>query len=103
MGGIAPLADQALVQIAALYKIEETIRGQSAEARLKVRQMRSRPLLDQFKSWLEKTLPLVPGSSNMAKAIRYALRHWDGLILFAGDGRIEMDTNTVERAIRPLL
>jgi transposase len=38
----------------------------------------------------------------MAEAIRYALRHWDGLILFAGDGRIEMDTNTVERAIRPI-
>ena len=38
----------------------------------------------------------------MAKAIRYAFHHWDGLILFANDGRIEMDTNTVERSIRPL-
>jgi transposase len=38
----------------------------------------------------------------MAEPIRYALRHWDGLILFAEDGRIEMDTNTVERAIRPI-
>ena len=48
------------------------------------------------------TLSLVPGSSKMAKAIRYAFHHWDGLILFANDGRIEMDTNTVERSIRPL-
>jgi transposase len=102
VGGNAPLADAALVQIAALYKIEESIRAQSAEARRKVRQAKSRPLLDQFKSWLDKTLPLVPGGSKMAKAIRYALHHWDGLILFASDGRIEMDTNTVERAIRPL-
>lgn len=101
-GGNAPLADDALRQIAALYQIEETIRGQSAEPRLKVRQAKSRPLLDRFKSWLEKSLSLLPGSSNTAKAIRYALRHWDGLILFAGDGRIEMDTNTVERSIRPL-
>jgi transposase len=100
-GGNAPLADAALVQIAALYKIEESIRGQSAEARC-IRQAKSRPLLDQFRSWLEKTVSLVPGGLKMAKAIRYALHHWDGLILFAGDGRIEMDTNTVERSIRPL-
>jgi transposase len=101
-GGNAPLAEDALRQIAALYRIEDSIRGQSAAARLKVRQAKTRPLLDQLKSWLEKTLPLVPGRSKMAEAIRYALRHWDGLILFAGDGRIEMDTNTVERAIRPI-
>jgi transposase len=70
--------------------------------RLNVRQAKTGPLLDQFKSCLEKTLPLVPGRSKMAEAIRYAVRHWDGLILFAGDGRIEMDTNTVERSIRPV-
>ena len=102
VGGNAPLAEEALIQIAALYKIEEAIRGQKAEARRKVRQAKSRPLLEKFKSWLEKTLPLVPGSSKMAKAIRYAFHHWDGLILFANDGRIEMDTNTVEWSIRPL-
>lgn len=102
VGGNAPLADEALSQIAALYKIEETTRGESAEARRKVREAKSKPLLDTFKSWLEKTLPLVPGSCKMAKAFRYALHHWDGLILFANDGRIEMDTNTVERSIRPL-
>jgi transposase len=100
--GNAPLADKALRQIAALYKIEEGIRGQSAEVRCKVRRAKSKPLLDQLKSWLEQTLPLVPGRSKIAEAIRYALRHWDGLILFAGDGRIEMDTNTVERSIRPI-
>ncbi len=86
VGGNAPLAEEALIQIAALYKIEEAIRGQSAEARCKVRQAKSRPLLEKFKSWLEKTLSLVPGSSKMAKAIRYAFHHWDGLILFANDG-----------------
>jgi transposase len=101
-GGNAPLATEVLRQIAALYKIEEDIRGQCAGARLKIRQSRTRPLLDKLKSWLGNTLPLVPGRSKMAEAIRYALRHWDGLILFVDDGRIEMDTNTVERAIRPI-
>jgi transposase len=101
-GGNAPLAEDALRQIAALYKIEDGIRGQSAEMRLKIRQAKTRPLLDKLKAFLETNLPRVPGRSKMAEAIRYALRHWQGLILFAEDGRIEMDTNIVERAIRPI-
>jgi transposase IS66 family protein/transposase IS66-like protein len=44
----------------------------------------------------------VPGWSDLAKAMRYILRHWDGLILYLDDGRLEMDTNVVERAIRPV-
>ncbi len=101
-GGNAPLAEHALRQIAALYNIEAGIRRQSAGARLKIRQTETRPLLRNLKPWLEKTLALVPGRSKMAEAIRYAIRHWDGLILFVEDGRIEMDTNTVERTIRPI-
>jgi transposase len=42
------------------------------------------------------------GRSNPAEAIHYALRHWPGLVLFLDDGRIEPDTNSVERAIRPI-
>jgi transposase len=100
--GNAPLAEDALRQIAALYQIEEGIRGQSAKARLEIRQVKTRPLLDKLKAFLETNLARVPGRSKMAEAIRYAIRHWDGLILFAGNGRIEMDSNTVERAIRPI-
>jgi hypothetical protein len=43
----------------------------------------------------------VSAVSDLAKAMRYALRHWPGLVLFLDDGRLEMDTNVVERAIRP--
>jgi hypothetical protein len=43
----------------------------------------------------------VSAVSDLAKAMRYALRHWPGLIVFLDDGRVEMDTNVVERAIRP--
>jgi transposase len=101
-GGHAPLASDALTQIAALYKIEETIKGQSAEARRRVRQAQSLPRLEKFKTWLEAHLKLVSGKSNIAAAIRYALHHWEGLIQFLDDGRIEMDSNTVERSVRPL-
>jgi transposase len=53
-------------------------------------------------SWLGAQLPLIPGSSTLAEAIRYALSRWEGLTRFLRDGRIELDTNPVERAIRPV-
>ena len=52
--------------------------------------------------WLTAQLGRVSGRSTLAEAIRYALRHWLGLVLFLEDGRIELDTNTIERAIRPI-
>jgi transposase len=53
-------------------------------------------------SWLTEQLGRLSGRSALAQAIRYALNHWAGLILFLDDGRIELDTNTVERAMRPV-
>ncbi len=50
---------------------------------------------------MQDQLERVSAVSDLAKAIRYALRHWPGLIVFLDDGRVEMDTNVVERAIRP--
>ena len=52
--------------------------------------------------WLQQQVPRLPGGSGLTKAMRYALRHWEGLTAFLDDGRIEMDTNVVERAIRPV-
>jgi transposase len=63
---------------------------------------RARSLRQALHSWLEEQLPLVPGRSTLAEAIRYALSRWDGLTRFLHDGRIELDTNPVERAIRPI-
>ena len=98
----APLAEEALRRIAALYAIEIDLRGHAAEDRQRVRQQQSRPLVETMHAWLNETLGRISGRSTLAQAIRYALNHWEGLILFLDDGRLELDTNTVERAIRPV-
>jgi transposase len=98
----SPLAAEVLARIAKFYEIEAGIRGQPPDLRQAVRQLRSRPLAEDLHLWLQDHLPRVPGWSDLAKAMRYALRHWEGLILYLDDGRLEMDTNVVERAIRPV-
>jgi transposase len=99
--GPAPIAHEALERIAALYAVESRICGRSAEERRAVRQAETKPLVDKLKAWLETQLGAVSAESVIADAIRYGFNHWDGLVQFL-DGRIEMDTNSVERAIRPL-
>jgi transposase len=98
----SPIAEEALQRIAALYAIESGVRGEPAEERQRVRHQKSRPLVEAMHLWLSKQLSRIPGASTLAKAIRYAMNHWSGLILFLDDGRLELDTNTVERAIRPV-
>jgi transposase len=98
----SPIAAELLARVAALYAIEADIRGHSAEHRQRVRSERSRPIVEELHGWLNEQLPRISGASDLAKAMRYALRHWPGLIVFVDDGRIEMDTNVVERAIRPI-
>jgi transposase len=98
----APIATEALERIAVLYRIEAEIRGRGAEIRQAVRDERSRPLVESMRQWLEAQLPKLARGSPTADAIRYALNHWDGLARFLDDGRIELDSNTVERAMRPV-
>ena len=98
----APIATEALSRIASLYRIETEVRGKSAEHRLAARQADSRPLVIDLHTWFEAQLAKLPGRSPTAKAIRYALNHWDGLQQFLEDGRIELDTNSVERSMRPV-
>jgi transposase len=101
-GKPAPIANEALRRIAALYAIEDRIRGRSAEERRIVRQAETRPLMDELKAWLEKSLQTLSRHADTAKAIRYGLNHWNGLIRFIDDGRIEIDTNAIERSMRPI-
>jgi hypothetical protein len=101
-GGTAPIASEALSRIGELYAIEAEIRGRSSEERRAERQARTRPLVDAMRPWLEHSLARVPGRSAIAEAMRYGLSRWEGLCRFLDDGRIEIDTNTVERSIRPI-
>src|SRR6516165_10611713 len=98
----SPIAAEALRRIAELYAIEANIRGQTATVQQNARQSRSLPLVGSMKLWLETQLTHIPPRSGLADAIRYALTRWDALCRFLDDGRIELDTNTVERAIRPI-
>ena len=67
-----------------------------------MRQERSRPIVAELEPWLREKLALLSRKSKLAQAIRYGLSHWDGLVRFLDDGRVEIDSNTVERSIRPL-
>jgi transposase len=100
--GPAPIASEALERIAGLYAIEKEIRGRSAEERRAVRQDRSRQILDDLEPWLRAKLALISQKTKLATAIRYALSRWNGLTRFLDDGRIEIDSNVVERSIRPI-
>jgi transposase len=101
-GGPAPIAHEALERIAALYAIESRIRGRRPEERRAVRQAETKPLVEALRAWLENKLKAVSEKSAIAAAIRYGFNQWDGLVRFLDDGRIEMDTNSVERAIRTI-
>src|SRR5689334_8373288 len=101
-GPPALIAQEALRRIAALYQIEAEIRGRRAEDRLVVRQERSQPLVTALKTWLEEQLARASRRSALAEAIRYTLHHWEGLVRFLDDGRIEIDSNSVERMMRPI-
>src|SRR5436305_1707859 len=98
----SPLAEEALRRIGELYKVEDEIRGRSAEGLRATRQERSRPIVEALHAWLTAQLGRVSGKSGLAEAIRYVQRHWQGLVLVLQDGRLDLDTNTVERAIRPI-
>ena len=100
--GPAPIATEALERIAKLYAVEKDIRGRNADERRVVRQDRSRPIIDDLEPWLRAKLALISQKTKLAEAIRYALSRWDGLTRFLDDGRIEIDSNVVERSIRPI-
>ena len=102
-GKAAPIATEALARIAALYRIEAGIRGKDAGHRLAVCQAESQRLVADLRAWLEVQLARLPARGPTAEAIRYALNHWDGVERFLDDGRIEMDSNSIERAMRPVV
>jgi len=97
----SPIAAEALKRIAALYAIESEVRGQPPDFRRKAREQ-AKPILDEFHAWLLDTRRQLSKKSGLADAIGYALNHWQALIRYASDGRIEIDNNAAERALRAI-
>jgi transposase len=102
VGGNAPIATETLARIKLLYDIEADIRGMPPDARCAIRQQRSKPVIEALKPWFEASLAKVPKGAKLAEALGYGLNHWHGLCRYLDDGRIEIDSNTVERSIRGL-
>ena len=96
----SPVAADVLRRIAALYAIEDEIRGISADKRRDARDQRSRPIVEDLHRFLDARRQQVSPKSRLGEAIRYTLTRWDGLIRFLDDGRIDLDNNAVERALR---
>jgi transposase len=94
------IAAEAIRRIAALYAVESEVRGKPPELRREIRQSRSRPTLMELRSWFEKILATLSRKSETAIAIRYALSRWRALTRYLDDGRIEIDNNSAERALR---
>ncbi len=96
------IAAEGLRRIAELYAIEAEIRGGAPEQRLAERQARSAPLVQAFGDWLKQQRARVSPKSRLGEKLAYITRHWDGLQLFLADGRVEMDSNSVENLARPI-
>lgn len=96
------IAREALDRIGALYDIEREITGRPADLRKAVRQENSKPKVEAFRAWAERQLTRIPGKGDLAKAFRYGLSRWRSFTLFLDDGRVAIDNNVAERALRPI-
>jgi transposase len=96
-------ADVAMNFIQKLYRIEAQIKGSSADEKQQIRQQQAQPLLNEFKDWLDKSVDNVPQQTTLGKAIGYTLRQWPKLIRYIVDGKLNIDNNRAERAIKPFV
>jgi transposase len=93
-------ADEALATIRELYRIEKHIKDKSPTDKAKVRQQQAMPILNSMKDWLDKSLAQVPPSTLTGKALAYLSNQWPTLTVYCEDGRLDIDNNAIERAIR---
>jgi transposase len=99
-GVISPLAMEAVRRIDALFEIERSINGQSAEQRRVIRQELSAPLVADLESWMREQRAKLSGGNDLAKAMDYMLKRWTAFTRFLDDGRICLSNNAAERALR---
>ena len=96
----SPIAAEALDRIGRLYGIEAEIRSRPPDERRQIRQARAGPELEALHAWLHATVTTLSKKSELAVAIRYALSRWTALTRYRDDGRLEIDNNAAERALR---
>jgi transposase len=96
-------ASKGLLSIQKLYRIEKQIKDLDPETRYQWRQHHAVPLLNDIRAWLDQSLPHVPPTSLTGKALHYLNNQWDKLIRYCEDGRLDIDNNATERAIRPFV
>ena len=97
---ISPLALEMVRRIDALFEIERSINGKSAEERLAVRQRLSAPLVADLEVWMREQRAKLSRSNDIAKAMDYMLKRWPSFTRFLNDGRICLSNNAAERALR---
>ena len=99
------LADEALEFIGHLYQIEKEAKAKNLQPQgiYQLRQEKAKAVLESFKSWLDAKQEITPPKGLLGKAIGYALKHWQKLIVYIEDGRLSPDNNAAENAIRPFV
>lgn len=98
----SPIAAEAIARIAELYAIETRARGSPPEARAALRQAEAAPILDALEAWLHAQLRILSAKSPLAGTIRYALTRMKRLRPYLANGRLEIDNNSAERAMRSI-
>ena len=99
------IAKKAMSYFKALYKIEREAKDKqlTPEQRYQLRQDKSKPLFEEFNSWIDEIAPTVLPVSSLGKAVSYCINHRNGFMRYLDDGRLEIDNNLTEQEIKPLV
>ena len=92
-----------LAWIQKLYRIEKAAKAATPQQRYQLRQQQAKPIVDELRAWLDRTLAQVPPSTLTGKALHYLHNQWDRLVRYLEDGRLPIDNNLTENAIRPFV
>jgi transposase len=96
-------AQELLDPINRLFAIERELKQSTPEERLKVRNLKSRPVVEELRKWLDDIAPEILPKSLFGTAVHYGRQQWPKLVRFLEDGRIEIDNNRAERSIKPFV
>lgn len=102
-GAVNGNAGRAMNEIQKLYRIEKQVKGKTPEEIYKIRQRKSKPIIEKLRKWLEETKPTITPKSLTGKALTYLDNQWPYLTAYLEHGEAAIDNNKAERAIRPFV